>query len=84
MNYRKLGKTGLKVSEIAIGCEGFESGGYELTKQMIDFADENGINLFDLYTSNSECIQCGQCQLRCPFGVKIKEDMKKAVEIFGY
>ena len=31
----------------------------------------------------SECVQCGTCETRCPFGVSIRENMKKAVKIFG-
>lgn len=31
----------------------------------------------------SDCIQCGACETRCPFGVKIIEHMQKAQEIFG-
>ncbi len=31
----------------------------------------------------SDCIACGSCESRCPFGVSIIEDMKKAVELFG-
>ena len=31
-----------------------------------------------------ECIQCGACEKRCPFGVAIRENMKKAKEVFGY
>ena len=30
-----------------------------------------------------ECIQCGACESRCPFGVQIMENMKQAAEIFG-
>ena len=30
-----------------------------------------------------ECVQCGVCETRCPFGVPIRDNMKKAVEIFG-
>ncbi len=30
-----------------------------------------------------ECIQCGTCEKRCPFGVKIRENMKEANKIFG-
>lgn len=32
----------------------------------------------------SECVQCGVCETRCPFGVAIRENMKKAQEVFGY
>jgi predicted aldo/keto reductase-like oxidoreductase len=31
-----------------------------------------------------ECIACGSCEIRCPFGVPIIENMKKAAEVFGY
>jgi predicted aldo/keto reductase-like oxidoreductase len=31
-----------------------------------------------------ECIQCGACETRCPFGVAIRENMKKAAAVFGY
>lgn len=32
----------------------------------------------------SDCIKCGGCETRCPFGVSIRENMDKAVKIFGY
>lgn len=31
-----------------------------------------------------ECIKCGACEKRCPFGVEIRKNMARAVEIFGY
>lgn len=31
-----------------------------------------------------ECIECGQCEKNCPFGVEIINKMKKANEVFGY
>ncbi|MBQ4093810.1 MAG: aldo/keto reductase [Oscillospiraceae bacterium] len=31
----------------------------------------------------AECIGCGGCETRCPFGVKITERMAKAAELFG-
>lgn len=30
-----------------------------------------------------ECISCGACEKRCPFGVPVIENMKRAAEIFG-
>lgn len=33
--------------------------------------------------SASECIQCGACETRCPFEVKIRKNMAEAVTIFG-
>ena len=31
----------------------------------------------------SECTGCGACEKRCPFGVKIIDNMKEAVTVFG-
>lgn len=31
----------------------------------------------------SDCIECGSCEERCPFAVKIRENMKKAAALFG-
>ena len=31
----------------------------------------------------SECIGCGMCEERCPFGVPVAERMSKAAELFG-
>lgn len=31
----------------------------------------------------SDCIQCGACEARCPFGVQIREKMKQAANVFG-
>jgi Fe-S oxidoreductase len=31
-----------------------------------------------------ECIKCGICETRCPFGVKVRENMEKAKSVFGY
>ena len=52
MNYRELGNTGLKVSEIGMGCEGFGENNCENTQLLFDTAEEKGINYFDLYTSD--------------------------------
>lgn len=30
-----------------------------------------------------DCVQCGACEARCPFGVKIVEHMKRAQKLFG-
>ena len=54
MNYRMLGNTGLKVSEIGMGCEGFAEDGCRMTKALFDVAEAEGINYFDLYTSNPD------------------------------
>lgn len=31
-----------------------------------------------------ECIRCGACEKRCPFGVAIRENMAQAAALFGY
>lgn len=35
-----------------------------------------------LKTNASDCVGCGGCETRCPFGVKIVERMEKAAEMF--
>ncbi len=54
MNYKKLGRTGLNVSEIAFGCEGFSGKTFEEAKQMLKYGFDNGINFLDLYSSNPD------------------------------
>ena len=54
MNYRELGSTGLKVSEIAMGCEGMTEENCTMCAKLFDIAEESDINYFDLYSSNPE------------------------------
>ncbi|MDR3596320.1 aldo/keto reductase [Clostridium sp.] len=54
MEYRVLGRTGIKVSAIGIGGEGFENKSNEDCKEIIDCAMSEGINFFDIYNSNPE------------------------------
>ena len=54
MEYRELGRTGLKVSEIGMGCEGFVGKPYEQVKEMVDVMEAAGVNCIDLYTSNPQ------------------------------
>ena len=51
MKYRRLGKTGLMVSEIGFGGEWMERHNYEECKAAIDRADELGINILDGWMS---------------------------------
>lgn len=51
MNYRRLGKTGLMVSEIGLGAEWLECHSYEEGKAVIDRAEELGINILDCWMS---------------------------------
>ncbi len=52
MDYRTLGNTGLKVSVIGLGCEGFVEENYGMASKLIDAADRRGINYIDIYTSD--------------------------------
>ena len=54
MKYRILGRTGLRVSEIALGCEGFHGKTEAEAKALLDRALENGVNCMDLYSPNPE------------------------------
>ena len=52
MIYRKLGRTGIRVSAIALGCEGFVGKTEGEAKELMDFAIDNGVNFIDIYASN--------------------------------
>lgn len=52
MKYRILGKTGLRVSEISLGCEGFVDHDGTLTTALMDKAEELHINYLDFYSPN--------------------------------
>jgi len=54
LEYRILGRTGIKVSAIGIGGEGFENKSYEDCEEIIDCAINEGINFIDIYNSNPE------------------------------
>ena len=50
MNYRELGKTGLKLSEIGLGCEGFVDADDALSDAIFELALQHGVNCLDMYT----------------------------------
>ena len=54
MQYRTLGATGLTVSEIGLGCEGFIGKSWDYTKEVFDLALSAGVNCMDLYSPNPE------------------------------
>ena len=52
MEYRTLGRTGIRVSAVALGCEGFMHKTAEEVKADFDFAIAHGVNFVDIYSSN--------------------------------
>ena len=54
MQYRDLGNTGLKVSEIGLGCEGLAEDQCRAARPLLDAAEKHGINYIDLYTPDPE------------------------------
>lgn len=52
MDYRILGRSGLRVSEIGMGCEGFLDKSFEEIEAMVDAMEAGGVNCIDLYTPN--------------------------------
>jgi len=54
MIYRELGGTGIKVSEIGLGCEGFAGKDEAFTNEMFKTALEHGVNCMDLYSSDPD------------------------------
>ena len=54
MEYRELGRTGIKVSVIALGCVGFVDNDCALTEQLLNAAEQGGINCIDLYAPQPE------------------------------
>ncbi len=54
MEYRRLGKTGLMVSEIGLGAEWLERHSYEECKAVLDRAAAQGINILDCWMPGPE------------------------------
>lgn len=66
MQYRDLGKTGLKVSALSLGCMRFDPEKPELAAQIIDEAIEGGINYFETTRGYID----GKCQHLTAGGLK--------------
>lgn len=49
MKYRALGNTGMQASIIGLGAEHLDGKPYEIVKETIDAAMENGINIMDVF-----------------------------------
>lgn len=54
MVYRELGRTGLKVSEIGMGCEGLVEHDGAMLEPLMEAAEKAGVNCIDLYTPHPE------------------------------
>lgn len=54
MKYRSLGRCGLLVSEIGMGCEGFVDKSEAEIRAFVDVMEEGGVNCIDLYAPNPE------------------------------
>jgi len=54
MIYRTLGRTGIRVSAVALGCEGFMHKTAGEVRECFDHAIARGINFVDIYSSNPE------------------------------
>ena len=52
MQYRRLGGTGLQVSEIGVGCEWFEHKSPEEVAAIMDAARAQGMNVLDCWVSD--------------------------------
>lgn len=86
MEYRELGRTGLTVSAVGMGCEGFEGKTQEESGKLMGAAMDAGICFFDMYTPSpavrramgqalrasfqGHCMYCGHCA-PCPAGIDI-------------
>jgi predicted aldo/keto reductase-like oxidoreductase len=56
---------------------------YDLAKNLGEIPATISDHYRLLHAYASDCIECGDCEARCPFGVDIIENMDKAAALFG-
>lgn len=60
MKYRLLGSTGLRVSEVSLGCEGAINAPFALVRELVDSSIAGGMNFLDIF--------CAEPDVRSAFG----------------
>ena len=71
MEYRIIGRTGQKVSELGFGCEGMIGKTAAEVKEYIDELEKSGANIIDLYSPNPE--------MRTNLGIALKGRREKFI-----
>ena len=56
---------------------------YDLAKNLNEIPETISDHYRVLHAHASDCIECGDCEERCPFGVDITANMIKAAALFG-
>jgi predicted aldo/keto reductase-like oxidoreductase len=56
---------------------------YDLAKNLPTIPETISEHYLTLHAYASNCIECGDCEERCPFGVPVAENMIKAAALFG-
>ena len=54
MQYRTLGRTGIQVGEIGMGCEGYAGKSDAQVKELLDIMEAAGANCLDCYVTDPE------------------------------
>ena len=54
MKYNALGKTGLLVSEVGLGCEFLQGKSEAVVREVLDAALAKGVNIIDVFMSEPE------------------------------
>jgi predicted aldo/keto reductase-like oxidoreductase len=83
---------------IRVGCTGCQycmpcnsgvyiPGCFEQLNNAIMFEDVEGPKqVYDIWMSDgcaSKCVECGECEAKCPQGIPIREKLKEVKELFG-